>query len=48
MEFEEEVVLLVLLHKKNERRQKGSINSGYIPYSIQDRNVACFTLPLTT
>jgi hypothetical protein len=47
MEFEEEVVLLVLPHKKV-RRRKGSINSGYNPYSIQDRNVACFTLPLTT
>jgi hypothetical protein len=31
MEFEEEVVLLVLMQKQVKRR-KGSINSGYISY----------------
>jgi hypothetical protein len=45
MEFEEKVVLLVLLHKEF-KKKKRKHKSGYIPYSIQDRNVACFTRPL--
>jgi len=42
--FKEKVVLLASLHNKL-KEKKGNINSGYVTYWIQDRNVACSRCP---